>query len=147
MNSTLIVSGNLDNLSAIADCVIKVAKEASLDKKTTYKLRLAVDEIATNIIIHGYQEAGKSGDIAITTKLESDKSSIFLEDTGTIFDPTQQPKPKNLNLPLEKRQIGGLGIYLAIQGVDRFVYERIGDRNRTTFIIYLTPDLCSKDVL
>lgn len=42
MNSTLIVSGNLENLSAIADCVIKVAQEASLDKKTTYKLRLAV---------------------------------------------------------------------------------------------------------
>lgn len=143
MDSTLIVSGNLENLSAIADCVIKLAKEASLDKKTTYKLRLAVDEIATNIIIHGYQEAGKNGDIAITTKLESDKLSILLEDTGTIFDPTQQPKPKNLNLSLEKRQIGGLGIYLAIQGVDRFVYERIGDRNRTTFIIYLTPDLYS----
>lgn len=136
MNSTLTVSGNLENLSAIAEWVMQVAKQANLDKKTTYKLRLAVDEIATNIIVHGYQEAGKHGKISVSYKLEPERLSIFLEDTGVIFDPTQQPKPNNFNLPLEARKIGGLGIYLAIQGVDRFIYERSGDRNRTTFIIY-----------
>ncbi len=137
MNNKLIVAGKLENLSAIAKFILKVAKEANLDKKQTYKLRLAVDEIATNIIVHGYQEAGKSGKIVLFSELETDRLSIFLEDTGAIFDPTQQPRPQNLNSPLDKREIGGLGVYLAIQGVDRFIYERIGNCNRTTFIVFI----------
>ena len=137
----LTVSGTLDSLGAIANYVITAAKEAGLDKKSTYKLRLAVDEIATNIIIHGYQEAGYQGVIDLQAKLDPQTLSIFLEDTGTIFDPTQQASPIDLKLSLEKRPIGGLGIYLAIQGVDRFIYERVGDRNRTTFIVTLVNKL------
>lgn len=140
MNSKLTVSANLENLSAIADYVIEAAKKANLDKKKIYKLRLAVDEIATNIIIHGDREAEKNGNITITTQLESDRLSVFLEDNGIIFDPTLQPTPHNLNLPLEKREMGGLGIYLAIQGVDRFIYERIDNFNRTTFIVYTSTE-------
>lgn len=137
MNNNLTVSGDLKNLSSIAKFVIDTAKKAGLNKKKTYQLRLAVDEIATNIIIHGYQEIGKNGEINLISKLEPDRLSIFLEDTGAIFDPTLQPAPHNLNLPLEKREIGGLGVYLAIQGVDRFIYEHLDGRNRTSFIIYI----------
>ncbi|MGK7916148.1 MAG: ATP-binding protein [Prochloraceae cyanobacterium] len=137
----LTVLGTLDSLGAIANYVITAAKEAGLDKKSTYKLRLAVDEIATNIIIHGYQEAGCQGVIDLQAKLDPQTLSIFLEDTGAIFDPTQQAPPTDLKLSLEKRPIGGLGIYLAIQGVDRFIYERVGDRNRTTFIVTLVNKL------
>ncbi len=132
----LTVSGTLNSLSEIANYVINAANEAGLDKKSTYKLRLAVDEIATNIIVHGYEEAGCTGTIDVLAKLDSQRLSISLEDTGAIFDPTQRSTPDHLNLSLEKRPIGGLGVYLAIQSVDRFIYERIGDRNQTTFIVY-----------
>jgi anti-sigma regulatory factor (Ser/Thr protein kinase) len=39
---------------------------------------------------------------------------------------------------IEKRSIGGLGIYLAFQGVDNFKYERVGDRNRNIFVVNRT---------
>jgi anti-sigma regulatory factor (Ser/Thr protein kinase) len=45
------------------------------------------------------------------------------------------PEEEALKQPLEQRQIGGLGIYLAIQGVDRFIYQRDSDRNRNTFVM------------
>ncbi|HEY9797793.1 MAG TPA: ATP-binding protein, partial [Leptolyngbyaceae cyanobacterium] len=57
----LTVAGTLDSLDAIAKYVMAVAAATGLDKKTSYNLRLAVDEIATNIIIHGYEEAGREG--------------------------------------------------------------------------------------
>jgi anti-sigma regulatory factor (Ser/Thr protein kinase) len=37
---------------------------------------------------------------------------------------------------MEQRPIGGLGVFLAIRGVDSFLYERVNDRNRSTFIVH-----------
>ena len=56
---SLTVSGTLDSLKTIAAYVLSAAENAGLEKKPAYKLRLAVDEIATNIIVHGYEEAGR----------------------------------------------------------------------------------------
>ncbi|NES83505.1 MAG: anti-sigma regulatory factor [Moorea sp. SIO2B7] len=132
---SLTVPGNLDYLEAIASYVINAAKEAGLDKKATYRLRLAVDEIATNIIMYGYKQANIEGKIDLETKLEPQYLAICLEDTGVFYDPTKHEVPKDLDLPLEERTLGGQGIYLVIQSVDKLTYERVQNRNRTTFIV------------
>lgn len=131
----LIVSGILDSLSTIAQYVLKASTAAGLDRKTAYKLRLAVDEIATNIINHGYEEAGIKGDIEIQAHIDDRTLKISIEDTGIPYDPTQKLPQTHLDRALEDRPIGGLGIYLALQGVDEFTYERTCDRNRNIFII------------
>ena len=45
------------------------------------------------------------------------------------------PEAEDLAKPLEERDIGGLGIFLTIQGVDRFDYRREGDRNLNVFAV------------
>jgi serine/threonine-protein kinase RsbW len=55
------VPGTVDSLAAISTYVVGAAAAAGLDKQAAYGLRLAVDEIATNAIVHGYQKAGQSG--------------------------------------------------------------------------------------
>jgi len=134
---SLTVPGTLDSLSAIADFVKSASVAANLDKKAAYSLRLAVDEIATNIIVHGYEEAGLTGDLYLMYDLDDSSVSITIEDTGAVYDLNQHllPEEEALKQPLEQRQIGGLGIYLAIQGVDRFIYQRDRDRNRNTFVM------------
>jgi len=132
---SLTVPGTLDALEAIAHYTIAAAKAAGLEKKSTYNLRLAVDEIVTNIIIHGYQEANRTGTIRLQAKLDDLALIIAIEDSGVPYDPTQTPLPHDLNCPPEQRQVGGLGIYLALQGVDRFFYERVDDRNRNVLVI------------
>ncbi|MDY6784612.1 MAG: ATP-binding protein [Cyanobacteriota bacterium] len=131
----LIVPGTLDELGAIANYVLAAARTAGLDKTTSYDLRLAVDEIVTNIIIHGYGEANRVGEIQVSAKLVEQALAIAIEDTAVPYDPTQAPPPPELHLPLERRQAGGLGVYLALQGVDRLTYERVGDRNRNTLVV------------
>ena len=111
------------------------ASTAGLDKKTSYKLRLAVEEIATNIIIYGYERGGREGVLAIHAELDEQSLAISIEDTGVPYDPTQEPVPDDLDKPIEQRQIGGLGIYLATQSVDKFIYQRVGDKNRNIFIV------------
>jgi anti-sigma regulatory factor (Ser/Thr protein kinase) len=115
---------------------MKVAKEVGLDKKITYRLRLAVDEIATNAIVHGYDEAGLDGVLNIRTDIDETTVKIILEDEGNPFDPRRAPPPTHKDLPMEQRPIGGLGVYLTLKGVDEFLYERDGKWNRNIFIVY-----------
>ena len=82
--------GKLESLSEIGKYVMNVAKQASLDKKLAYKLRLAVDEMATNIITHGYEESGLEGNIQVEGNVETDRIVITLKDTGIPYDPTQR---------------------------------------------------------
>jgi serine/threonine-protein kinase RsbW len=136
----LTVPGKLDSLSAIAKYVMNASTEAGLDKKAAYRLRLAVDEIVTNIILHGYEEAGLDGNVDIIAELDEKQLSICVEDTGVKFDPSSKETPGDLSQPLENRSIGGLGVYLAFQGVDKFLYDRTGDRNRNIFVMNRPKD-------
>lgn len=131
----LTVPGRLESLKPIADFVLAAADQVGLDKKSAYKLRLAVDEIATNIILHGYEAAGFAGDIDLAAEIDNQQLEITLEDSAIFYDPQQAKaiETAELQRPLSERQMGGLGVYLAIQGVDQFRYERVGDRNRNIF--------------
>lgn len=135
----LTLPGTLDSLGKIGQYIMSAAKEAGLEKKASYKLRLAVDEIATNIIIHGYNEAGLSGNIYLEVKRDEQSLTIYLEDTAIPYDPTKAEAvtEETLKKPLEERPIGGLGVYLAEEGVDEFMYERVGDRNRNILVVNL----------
>ena len=46
---------------------------------------------------------------------------------------------RNLEAPLEERDVGGLGIFLARKNVDEFRYTYTDGRNRNTFVIQLEP--------
>ena len=126
----LTVPGDLTYLDAIALFVLKAAKLAGLDRQTSYKLRLAVDEIATNIIQHGYAEADLQGEITCHAELNGACLTIIVEDWGIAYDYCKYTNPDSLQKPLTERPIGGLGIYLAIQSVDDFQYQRLDSCNR-----------------
>jgi anti-sigma regulatory factor (Ser/Thr protein kinase) len=130
---SLTLPATLDCLGEISKYVMVIANEACLEKNAAYQLRLAVDEIATNIITHGYEESGLEGNIQVHGKIERDQVIITLEDTGIAYDPTQREFEPDLNLALKDRPIGGLGIFLALDGVDDFSYERDGNVNRNIF--------------
>jgi len=136
----LTVPGTLDSLEIIGKFVMQAAATAGLDRKAAYRLRLAVDEIATNIIIHGYEEAGLTGEVGVTSDINEQELTIVLEDTATPFDATQFMDPEDMDRPMHERHIGGLGVFLAKQGVDKMIYERIGTLNRNSFIVYLHHD-------
>jgi serine/threonine-protein kinase RsbW len=131
-------AATLDSLGPVRDHLKSAAQTAGLDKKATYELCLAVDEIATNIILYGYGETGRPGVIDVWVDIGNGKLTVTLEDDGEPFDPRQSELPENEDLlrPLEERPVGGLGLYLAFQGVDEFRYERAGGRNRNIFVVY-----------
>lgn len=134
----LTVPGTLASLSLIRNYARAAAAEAGLDKKRTYRLELAVDEIATNIVNHGYQEAGVTGDVVACATIDAHALTIALEDTAVPFDPRRLTRPEQIDLPLAERPIGGLGIFLAIENVDEFHYEYVDGHNRNIFVVKRT---------
>jgi anti-sigma regulatory factor (Ser/Thr protein kinase) len=50
------------------------------------------------------------------------------EDRGREFNPLEIGEP-DLDIPLEERKLGGLGIHLVKKMVDEAKYRREGDRN------------------
>lgn len=135
MIASLSVPGTLDALDEINQYVVQSANAAGLDKTASYKLRLAVDEIITNIVRYGYEQAGTRGDILVTAEIHPDRLTITTRDSAPEFNPQDAPMPDHPETPLEFRKIGGWGIHFAIHGVDEFKYERVGDFNHNIFMV------------
>jgi anti-sigma regulatory factor (Ser/Thr protein kinase) len=133
--------GTLDSLEGIRHAVKEQALQVGLAKKPTYALLLAVDEIATNIITHGYEETGTEGTMDLLIEHADGKLTVTLEDDAVAFDPLKHDMPTEefFAQPLEDRPIGGMGIHLTLNGVDEFKYEYAGHRNRNTFIMNIEP--------
>ena len=113
---SLHVAAELKNLARIRRFVEKAATALGVDPADIPDLLLAVDEAATNIIVHGYQ--GQEGPIEIEVERQGDALLIRLRDAAAPFDPTAIPPP-DLSLPLEERPIGGMGIYLIHRCMDQ----------------------------
>ena len=132
----------LESLAEIRRFVKEAAGRAGIEDSRSYQLQLAVDEIATNIILHGYKDAGEGAVISIGAETTSDALVITLIDQSPPFDPRtmQMPEAQDLAKPLEGRKVGGLGIYLAFQGVDRFQYRHEDGSNVSVFEVRIGHD-------
>jgi anti-sigma regulatory factor (Ser/Thr protein kinase) len=135
MAQPLRLAATLDALEPIRAFVEEAAALAGLDRKRSYRLMLAVDEIATNVITHGYQEAGLTGDVVIYRELDEAALTITLEDDAIPFDPYSLATPDDLDAPIEERGIGGLGVFLSLHGVDTFLYRRAAEKNHNVFVM------------
>ncbi len=156
----LSVTADLEHLSTIGRFVLDAATAAGLDRKSAYRLRLAVDEIVTNIIIHGYDETGvddetrddpethdgaesqgggheseSANTIQVETTADDGRLTVTISDRAAAYDPLAQATPEGLDAPLAERDPGGLGVFLAIKGVDEFGYEYVHGVNRNILVM------------
>lgn len=138
----LTVTGDADqlgaSLQAIRDFVMTASASAELEKQSASRLRLAVDEIATNIILYGYRDSGLTGNVTIESELTPEKLRVSLIDSGLQFNPLEEhdmPTESDVDMPLDDRGIGGWGIFLVVKNVDEFYYEYIDGKNFNHFIM------------
>jgi serine/threonine-protein kinase RsbW len=98
--------------------------------KALYLVPLAIEEIVTNCIHYGYDDAGEHT-IVITLSVVDQTLTLTVEDDGHEFDPMARETP-DLTVPAEERSIGGLGIHLLRNLSDGMAYERRDGMNRLT---------------
>ena len=138
---TLRMDAQLENLSAIRDFVEESATRLQAVPTAIPNLILAVDEMVTNVIEHGY--GGQPGSIEIEISTRGDALIIQLRDQAPPFDPTIVPPP-DLSIPFDERTPGGLGIYLTRKVMDDVQHQvTVTHANELTMIKYhciqLTP--------
>ena len=104
-----------------------------------YRLILAVDEIATNAIVYGFERVGIEGEFRVRVEVQPDCFRVILEDNGPPYDPHGAPEPNDLAASPEDRKVGGLGVFLSMQNVDSLLYEHEGEWNRNIFTMNLSP--------
>jgi serine/threonine-protein kinase RsbW len=95
----------------------------------------AVDEAATNIIVHGYQD--RIGEIEVDVDHQPGRITVTLRDQAPPFDPTTVSEP-DLQKPLHQRTPGGLGVYLIRKCINEFSHSICPDgSNELRMVKYL----------
>lgn len=132
---TLRLPNSYDALTDTAEQIERFLQENAVPADAVFAANLAVEELVTNIVKYGYDDAGDH-EIVIGLHLRPEELAIRIEDDGHAFDPFAQPEPDTA-LPAEDRPIGGLGIHFVRNLLDTWTYERRDGRN----IVRLTKHL------
>jgi anti-sigma regulatory factor (Ser/Thr protein kinase) len=93
-----------------------------------FEVQTAVDEACTNIMKYAYSAEG--GIITILCELQENDFVVTIKDKGKPFDPSSVPPP-DLDTDLDKRKIGGLGIYLMRKLMDDVSYSFDAQKGNT----------------
>ncbi len=92
---------------------------------------LALEEILSNVIRHGC-EPGRDYDIRVRISIEHEAYELEISDDARPYNPLLRPDP-DLDLPIEQRTPGGLGVFLVKKLADDLRYEFRNGRNILTF--------------
>jgi serine/threonine-protein kinase RsbW len=116
VESTLTVDAAVDRLADVRAFVRAYLADAGVDGEIESDLVQAVDELACNVVEHGYH--GSAGSIEVAMGRVGDSVEVRLRDSAPSFDPRSVPEPR-LDLPLDQRPLGGMGVHLARALTDR----------------------------
>jgi len=90
-------------------------------------LNLVLEEAFTNVVFYAWND-DEQHLIDLDFEKNGNLLKIVLSDEGREYDPTRKEEP-DLDLPVEDRSIGGLGIFLIRKIMDSVEYQRQGEKN------------------
>ncbi|UCD16172.1 MAG: ATP-binding protein [Candidatus Zixiibacteriota bacterium] len=110
-----------------------------IDNRSSYAIQLAIEEIFSNCVKYS-----RGGESTISINLSRKKDSIIIvltEFNAEPFDVTSHPDA-DITVPLEKREVGGLGLHLVRHMIDEIKYEYKNKNSIITLIKHLEePDV------
>lgn len=128
----LSISNRIDALGAGLDEVEAWLAAWSADPGDRAQVMIIVDEIGSNIIGSAWPEGGDHSfqiELHVAPADQALALRLLATDDGIAFDPTQAPPP-TLDLDLDEREPGGLGLFMVGEMSDSMEYQRTEGRNR-----------------
>jgi len=98
---------------------------------------LVIDEVISNVERHG-AASGVPPRLWCEFVRRVGVVEMIVVDDGPAFDPLQQPDPP-LDVAIEDRPVGGLGIFLVRRLMSDVRYERRAGTNRLRLTVRFTP--------
>jgi serine/threonine-protein kinase RsbW len=108
------------DLPRIGEFVEDSCVQIGIDPAARFDVLMAVDEACSNIFEHAY--GGLTGEVNLCCETRGKDLIITVRDHGRAFNPAHVPTP-DMNLPLKDRPIGGLGLHLMRQLMDRVCFD------------------------
>jgi serine/threonine-protein kinase RsbW len=130
------------DLPALLAFVDAACDALDADGDARFAVRLAVEEVFTNILEHGYRGNGR---VEIVVDGGAGDGSgrrcvrVRLRDHAPPFDPADAPPP-DLDSPLEERDPGGLGWHLVRQLVDALEHRPGAAGGNTYTLVKQLPE-------
>ena len=130
---TLLLRNRLEDLRDVQSAIDRLVANQNLEEEQAYALRLAVEELVSNVIRHGFDD-GRLHRIVVAVEVRAERIDLAIEDDGRPFDPNSGGE---LVTPtsLEDAPTGGLGLGLVKAMVGAIHYRRMGLRNHVTLSI------------
>ena len=119
---TIVLINDLSELDRLDQKFQNLLISEKIDKKTHFYLNLIGDELITNIITYGYEDEFEHT-ILLQLIITPTYWILTVQDDGRAFNPLNHDIPE-LDLAIEERPIGGLGIHFVKQIMDEISYER-----------------------
>ncbi len=114
-------------MQRVMDEVETLLDAQPVSPKRKYAVRLAMDELLSNVIHYAYDDAAVH---RIGLTLDTGRPfALTIMDDGKPFNPLADAPPPVLEGPVEDRPIGGLGLHILKQMGLHLQYQRAAGRN------------------
>jgi len=127
---TAVLVNQRAEIQRLGEIAERFGADNGLSDDEVMSVNLVLDELVTNIMDYGYDDGGRH-EIRVTMTAEHGTLTIEVEDDARAFDPLAAPPP-DLDLPLEERPIGGLGIHIVRSVMNTVEYQRREGHNILT---------------
>ncbi|MFR4520522.1 MAG: ATP-binding protein [Fusobacterium sp.] len=107
----ILLSSALENLSVIRTLIRTYLTLHKVEERNIMEILTITDELATNVVEHGYQY--QPGELIITIEKEGSIIKLVVEDNGVGFDESKMSKEE-----------GGMGLRIARSMSDSFKIEK-----------------------
>ena len=122
-------SAKSNELPNVISFIESELEKLEFSSKIITQFNLVVEELFVNVASYAYKEK-KDGKCKITIDYNKEKREVILslEDNGIKFNPLEKEEP-DINLSVEERPIGGLGILLVKKNMDNIEYKYEDNKN------------------
>ena len=123
----IVLRGPAASAGEAREALRRLAEGAGLPDAVRHDLLVVADELVGNWLKYG-RAGAKEPEMEIQACVDASRLLLRFADTGPAFNPLAAAPP-DLDVPLEERAIGGLGLLLVRELTDTQRYARVGDRN------------------
>jgi len=118
----------IDRIPWLTEQVDGLLEGLDCPMKAQMQIDVAIDEWMANIASYAYGNG--VGEVTVRFDFQPDDRTVVLTfiDSGVPYDPLAKPDP-DVTLSVDKRAVGGLGIFLIKKTMDDMTYARQDGRN------------------
>lgn len=124
---TLTLVNDVSETSRLSDWVNIMCRRYGVPEERLFNIQIAIEEAVVNVINYAYP-GQQDMPVYLRAERVGEEVLFFVEDEGVPFDPTKIASP-DLERPTEDCEIGGLGVFLYSELMDKVEYKYANGRN------------------